>query len=232
MNETLLQAEHISLKPMLDNISISIRRGEIVTVIGPNGAGKTSLIELLLDLRKTETGKITKAPGLKIGYVPQKWEINRYMPITAGDFLAIGTDTAPDEDVHHLLHKQLSELSGGELQRVMLARAIARKPNLLVLDEPGQGMDLDGQTGLYAYLDSIRRNNGCGILLVSHDLNFVMATTDRVLCINRHICCEGRPDQVSQHSAFQEMFGAHATRWVAHYSHHHDHQHGLECNHE
>lgn len=238
MNEALLSAESISLKPMLAGISLSLNSGEIVTIIGPNGAGKTTLLELLLGLKKPDSGQITRHKNLKIGYVPQRWEINQYVPITVAEFLRLGAEKAiepqiiDDTGIAALLSRQLKELSGGERQRVLLARAVSRQPNLLVLDEPVQGIDIDGQTHMYEYLEKIRSNSNCCILLVSHDLNFVMAATNRVICINRHICCEGRPDQVSQHDAFRDMFGTHAHKWIAHYSHHHDHQHGWECKHD
>jgi zinc transport system ATP-binding protein len=232
-SQPLIQAQHLRVEDRLENISLSVHAGEIVTVIGPNGAGKTTLLEALIGAIATQ-GSIARAPGLRVGYVPQRAVVNPFLPITVGYFLALGKVTLEgdeartiiiDTGVAPLLEKPLQKLSGGQWQRVLLARALLRRPQLLLLDEPVQGVDVQGQVQLYAYLEQVRDRMGCGILLVSHDLHFVMAAAQRVICLNRHVCCEGKPEHVTQHQAFRELFGAQAERFIAPYAHHHDHAH-------
>ncbi|MGL6162317.1 ATP-binding cassette domain-containing protein [Microbulbifer sp.] len=214
---------------MLQDIDLALQPGEIVTVIGPNGAGKTTLLRLLLGLSKPTSGKVWRRPGLCLGYMPQRLQIDPSMPMSVARFLQLGQ---PEADVREALSRVgaerladtgLAELSGGEMQRVLLARAASRKPQLLVLDEPTQGVDLGGQGEVYRLIAALRDQLGCGVLLVSHDLHLVMAATDKVLCINQHICCEGLPEQVSRDPAYLELFGDK----VVPYTHQHNHEHGL-----
>ena len=213
---------------MLRDISLELQPAEIVTVIGPNGAGKTTLLRLLLGLTKPTTGSVTRLPGLRLGYMPQRLQIDSTMPMTVARFLQLGIDGVNVADAlervaaPHLANSRLADLSGGEMQRVLLARAAARKPQLLVLDEPTQGVDLGGQSEVYQLIAQLRDELKCGVLLVSHDLHLVMAATDRVLCLNQHICCHGHPEQVSRDPAYLEMFGDKLAPYTHHHNHHHD----------
>lgn len=226
-------------RQVLDGVDLTLRRGEILTVIGPNGAGKTCLIRIALGLLAPSAGKRSITPGLRIGYLPQKLRLNPHLPLTVADFLALPAGGErrrfrQDEILHalaevgaeHLLAQPAQSLSGGEQQRVLLARALLRRPELLVLDEPVQGVDLNGQAELYALIRELRDRYGCGVLMVSHDLHVVMAATDQVLCLNGHVCCTGHPEAVSRHPEYQRLFGP-AARDLAIYTHHHDHHHTL-----
>jgi zinc transport system ATP-binding protein len=236
--DTLIAGERLSMarggRTILDAIDIDIAPGEIVTLIGPNGAGKTSLVRLLLGLERPDSGSIRRRAGLVVGYVPQRFDRDPAIPMTVARFLALGR-RASRSDVDHALgevgagdvrERQLSALSGGELQRVVLARALVRRPQLLVLDEPARGVDHLGEADLYGLIGRLRDERGLGVLLVSHDLHVVMAQSDRVLCINRHVCCHGVPHTVAQHPEYVRLFGE-AARAFAIYHHHHDHAHGL-----
>ncbi len=222
-------------RTILEGIDLDLAPGEIITLIGPNGAGKTTLVRILLGLERTDGGTITRRPGLRIGYAPQRFDRDPAIPMTVARFLAIGGPHTSAEAAAALnevgaarvIGQQLSELSGGELQRVVLARALLRKPNLLVLDEPVRGVDYTGEAELYDLIGRIRDARGVGILLVSHDLHVVMAQSDRVICINRHICCSGMPETVAQHPEYVRLFGAEAARSFALYQHQHDHSHDL-----
>lgn len=240
-SDILLQAIKVSLtdgeKVLLDTIDLSIKKREILTIIGPNGAGKTTLLNLLLGLRKPSSGQIQRHSDCRIGYMPQKIQLNPLLPLNVEHFLSL-VDTrssTPKTDIHsaltrtgvaNLIKTDMARLSGGEVQRVLLARALLRKPNLLVLDEPVQGVDLKGQDQLYKLINDIRDELGCGVLMVSHDLHLVMASTDNVICLNQHICCHGHPESVSNHPAYIELFG-NTISHVAAYTHHHDHDHNL-----
>lgn len=220
---------------LIDDVTLAIEPGEIVTLIGPNGAGKSTLVKALLGLLPLNSGSVSKAPGLTIGYVPQRFDIDPAIPLTVIGFLSLGTGTGTFEitgalgqvGVPHLIRAQIARLSGGELQRVLLARALLRKPRLLVLDEPGRGLDHLGEAEMYEIIANVRAASGAAVLLVSHDLHLVMAKTDRVICINRHVCCSGRPQAVAAHPAYTELFGAEAARAFAVYTHHHDHAHDM-----
>ena len=222
-------------KPVLQNVSIAVDPGEIVTLIGPNGSGKTTLVRTVLGLQKPQDGAIRQRNGLKIGYVPQRLSIDPILPLTVRRFLQLGSrrdDSALQRVVdevggRELLPRQVAQLSGGELQRMALARALLRQPDLLVLDEPLQGVDFTGQLALFNLIDRVRRERGCGVLMVSHDLHLVMKGTDRVFCLNRHICCSGQPETVSQHPEYLALFGPRAAESLAVYSHSHDHGHTL-----
>ncbi|MEW5824916.1 MAG: metal ABC transporter ATP-binding protein [Pseudomonadota bacterium] len=232
----LIEAQNLSLREqertLLDQVSLTLSPRRIVTVIGPNGAGKTTLVRLLLGLRSPSEGQIIRRPGLRIGYVPQKLDIDASLPIRVDRFLGLGGRCSPEErhraldevGVREREFSPLRSLSGGEFQRVLMARALLRRPDLLVLDEPAQGVDLSGQREMYALIRGLRDRLGCGVLLVSHDLHLVMAATDEVLCIEGHVCCRGQPEDVSRHPEYQRLFGGELTV----YTHHHDHEHGLD----
>ena len=248
MSEFLLSAEKIRLvkgsKVILQDVSLQIQQQEIITLIGPNGAGKTSLIRILLGLQKADAGEINKIEKLRIGYVPQTISVPQVMPLRVRDFLTLAakvlfsSNNSSDEQVQTVLEEleikylfdaSMQGLSGGELQRVLLARALLKNPQLLILDEPAAGMDVIGQQKLYDTIKNIRDNHACGILMVSHDLHLVMAATDRVICLNTHVCCTGHPDDVSEHPEYLKLFGS-ALSGLALYSHHHDHEHDMRGN--
>lgn len=208
---------------------------EIVTIIGPNGSGKTTLLKILLGLTEADSGEIFQSPALKIGYVPQQVKFDSIMPLTAYDLLKLMErdherimQVAAEVEITRYLRRQLYALSGGELQRVMLAQALLTGPQLLVLDEPVQGVDFNGQATLYKLIREVARARGCAVLMVSHDLHLVMADTDHVICLNRHICCSGTPHDVSKDAEFINLFGAETAKQIAYYVHHHDHQHGMD----
>lgn len=238
MSESLLSLSNISLRlhgnPVLESVSLSVDRGEVVTLIGPNGAGKTSLVRVVLGLLKADSGKVQRQPRLRIGYMPQKLHVDATLPLTVMRFLLLAPNAKradalqalEDVGAEHLLERPLQQVSGGELQRILLARALLRKPDLLVLDEPVQGVDVNGQIELYQLITRLRDRYNCGVLMVSHDLHLVMATTTTVVCLNRHVCCSGRPEQVSMDPAFVALFGEQASA-LAVYNHHHDHDHDL-----
>lgn len=213
---------------------MSIADREIVTLIGPNGAGKTTLVRTLLGLQALSQGRLQRRAGLRIGYMPQRVRINEHMPLRVIDFLMLdgsnkeqAKQALGESGVADLAGAQLNRVSGGELQRVLFSRALLRNPDLLVLDEPVQGVDLAGQADLYKLIARVRDDHGCGVLMVSHDLNIVMAHTDTVICLNQHVCCQGNPDHVSSDPAFLELFGNRYADTLAVYHHHHDHEHDL-----
>lgn len=219
-------------KSILKNANIDINSGEVVTLIGPNGAGKSTLIKVILGLLKADSGKVTRRDLLRIGYMPQKLFVDSSLPLTVKRFLSLAgkqsrsiNDCLALTGTASLKNQYVQSLSGGELQRVLLARALFRDPQLLVLDEPVQGVDVSGQSALYKLINDIKIQTGCGILMVSHDLHLVMAATDRVVCLNQHICCEGSPDNISSHPEFLQLFGKTRDPNIAVYSHHHDHTH-------
>ena len=217
---------------LVRGVDLSIRRGEVVTLIGPNGAGKSTTARLTIGVLRPDEGSVHRAPGLRVGYVPQKLSIDWTMPLSVRRLMRL---TSPLKDreildaleatgIPHLADAEVRHLSGGEFQRALLARAIARKPDLMVLDEPVQGVDFAGEAALYELIQSIRHSTGCGILMISHDLHMVMAGTDTVLCLNGHVCCRGTPQTVSQSSDYAKLFGG-AGRALALYNHQHDHTH-------
>lgn len=219
---------------VLQNVQLSLHADEIVTLIGRNGAGKTTLVRTVLGLLKPDRGEVLRKPRLRIGYMPQKLHVDPTLPLSVERFLrlvpgvkrAAALDALQEVGAAQVLDSPLQSISGGELQRVLLARALLREPELLVLDEPVQGVDIAGQAELYRLIGQLRERHGCGVLMVSHDLHLVMSATDRVVCLNRHICCSGHPEQVSSDPAFFELFGQDA-RSLAVYHHHHDHDHDL-----
>ena len=230
----------ISGRSLLESVNLQLSPGEIVTVVGPNGAGKTTLLRVALGLQKPTSGKVEVAAGITIGYVPQKLHIDPTFPITVRRFLALakGHDKTrfepllKDVGADHVIDSPLQSLSGGELQRVLMARALMRQPDILVLDEPVQGVDVNGQVELYDLISRVRTERGCAILMVSHDLHLVMASTDRVFCLNRHICCSGTPEVVVNDPAYAELFGPYAARHLAFYIHDKQHQHDHEHHHD
>lgn len=218
---------------VIDNVSMTLNQGEITTLIGPNGAGKTTLVKAVLGLLSPTGGTIKRSPTLRIGYMPQKLQIDTTFPLTVERFLKTAAFASAADRLQalesvraeSLLKQSVHSLSGGEMQRVLLARALLRKPELLVLDEPAQGVDINGQIELYNLIASIRDKYNCSVLMISHDLHLVMAATDQVVCLNRHICCSGHPEQVSTDPSYIELFGVPGAENLALYSHHHNHQH-------
>lgn len=237
--EPLVQLDNINVfyneVPALEHIHLRVYPNSITTIVGPNGGGKSTLLKVLLKLQQPTSGKVIHQKNLKIGYVPQKLHLDHSIPITVEKFLSLkpnSTKSIIDEalallSITHLAQNSMQKLSGGELQRVLLARAILDRPQLLVLDEPMQGVDITGQTELYQLLNKTRSWLNCAILMVSHDLNIVMANTDEVLCINRHICCAGTPEMISSDPSFIHFFGDQFAKNVAFYSHKHNHHHNL-----
>lgn len=231
----LLSARNIHLsrhhKQVLDNISLSVQAGQIVTLIGPNGCGKSTLIRVLLGLEAADSGSVTLKPKVRIGYMPQSLSLDERMPLTVDGLLRLAKGASSDSiqywlnrlRIDSLRHQSVHRLSGGEWQRVLMARALLIQPHLLILDEPVQGVDVQGQLELYQLIPQLRDELGCAVLMVSHDLHLVMAATDEVICLNGHICCSGHPDKVSLDPAYLQLFGQHLP--IAHYTHHHNHSH-------
>ena len=238
MSEPLIRLQQVSVgfrqESVLENVQLTVNAGEIVTLIGPNGAGKTTLVRAVLGLLKPDSGSVWRKPRLRIGYMPQKLTVDPTLPLSVLRFLRLvpGVDrhtalaALAEVGAEQVIDSPLQNISGGELQRVLLARALLREPELLVLDEPVQGVDVAGQAELYRLITQLRDRHGCGVLMVSHDLHLVMSTTDQVVCLNRHVCCSGHPEQVSGDPAFVELFGQDAQS-LAIYHHHHDHSHDL-----
>lgn len=218
---------------LVRGVTCTVDPGEIVTLIGPNGSGKSTTAKMALGILKPDEGSATRRAGLEIAYVPQSLSIDWTLPLAVGRFLRLTKPVSKTEaaealtatGVSHLAKAEVRTLSGGEFQRVLLARAIARKPDLLVLDEPVQGVDFTGEIALYDLIKTIRDDLNCGILLISHDLHVVMAATDRVICLNGHVCCSGTPTAVASSDEYKSLFGARAASTLAVYEHSHDHTH-------
>ncbi|MDL2397723.1 ATP-binding cassette domain-containing protein [Rhizobium mayense] len=218
---------------LVRGVDFSVSRGEIVTLIGPNGSGKSTSAKTAIGVLKPNEGRVERIAGLKVGYVPQKLAIDWTLPLSVHRLMTLTGPLSESElkaaleavGIAHLAKAEVQHLSGGEFQRALLARAIARKPDLLVLDEPVQGVDFSGEIALYDLIKSIRNSEGCGILLISHDLHVVMAATDTVVCLNGHVCCRGTPQAVTQSPEYVRLFGTRAAQSLAIYSHHHDHTH-------
>lgn len=234
----LIACEHVCWRrngtDVLQDVSFRIAPREIVTLIGPNGAGKTSLVNLVIGLETPTHGHVVRRQRLRLGYMPQHLRFDGSLPLTVERFLRLATSErkalahySERLGISALLRHQLQNLSGGELQRVLLTRAVLRKPELLVLDEPTQGVDVLGQAELYRHISELRDELGCGVLMVSHDLHLVMAKTDTVICLNRHICCHGEPESVARHPEYLQLFGKQAAEDIAIYTHNHDHEHNL-----
>ena len=219
-------------KWLVKGVSLQVERGKIVTLIGPNGSGKSTTAKIALGIYKNIEGQVEKFTS-NIGYVPQKISIDWTLPLRVKDFMIL-TDNLKDDaldealtltGVKHLKDKNLGNLSGGEFQRVLLARAISKKPELLVLDAPVQGVDFTGEIALYELIKKISEKLNCGILLISHDLHTVMTATDHVVCLNGHVCCSGSPKDVARNNEYKALFGEQASQTLSVYEHKHDHEH-------
>ena len=224
-----------SSKWIIRGVSFEILKGQIVTLIGPNGSGKTSTAKMILNIFQTDEGKIEKNTE-KVAYVPQKINIDWTLPLRVVDFMKLTSNIRHDQiiealtltGVEKLINNEVRNLSGGEFQRVLIARAIAKKPELLVLDEPVQGVDFNGEIALYKLIKNISDKLNCGILLISHDIHFVMSATDHVVCLNGHVCCSGTPKVVAKNPEYIKLFGEHTTSTLSLYEHHHDHSHSTD----
>jgi len=222
-------------KWLVEGVSLKVKKGKIVTLIGPNGSGKSTTAKIALGIYKNIEGSVEKYTN-KVGYVPQKISIDWTLPLRVHDFMTLPeniNDDAINEalsltGVMHLKNKNLGNLSGGEFQRVLLARAISKKPDLLVLDEPVQGVDYTGEIALYELIKKISDSLHCGILLISHDLHTVMTATDHVVCLNGHVCCSGTPIDVAKNNEYKTLFGEQASQILSVYEHKHDHEHSDE----
>lgn len=240
---TLITAKNISVSyganTVLHDVSLTVEPGEIVTVVGPNGSGKTTLLRLLIGAARPSAGQISQKPGLRIGYVPQKLHIDPTLPITVERFLRLPGGTPRSAcaaalkraGVPDLSDRQMSALSGGQFQRVLLARALINEPDLLLLDEATQGLDQPGSAAFYHQIEEVRQATGCAILMISHELHVVMAASDRVICLNGHVCCQGTPEIVSAAPEYRALFGTGTGGALALYRHEHDHTHDETCTH-
>lgn len=218
---------------LIRGVDLDIRRGEIVSIVGPNGGGKTTLIKALLGLLRPSSGRIMRDAGIRIGYVPQRLSIDRTMPLSVSRLMTLVRPAPRDKvvaaleqtEVASLADRGVQTLSGGEFQRVLIARALLSAPDVLVLDEPVQSVDFSGQVALYKLIASLRNRYKCGVVMVSHDLHVVMRATDRVLCLSGHVCCTGKPGDVSRSPEYLRLFGPVAAETLAIYHHAHDHEH-------
>ena len=238
MSREILKVSGLSMRfgglLAVNGVALTVKEKQVVSMIGPNGAGKTTLVRVVLGLLKPNSGSVWRKAKLRIGYMPQKLHVDATLPLSVLRFLRLvpGVDrrralaALAEVGATQVIDSPLQSISGGELQRVLLARALLREPELLVLDEPVQGVDVAGQAELYRLITQLRDRYGCGVLMVSHDLHLVMSTTDQVVCLNRHVCCSGHPEQVSFDPAFVELFGQDAQS-LAIYTHRHDHEHDL-----
>lgn len=241
---SLIDVQNITVRangqPILSNVDFRVDAGEIVTVVGPNGSGKSTLLKAIVGALKPQTGQITRAPGLRIGYVPQKLHIDPTLPLTVGRFLNLphrvplrtARSALAEAGAENLMDRQMSNLSGGQFQRVLLARALLNEPHLLILDEATQGLDQPGSAAFYQQIEQVRRDMGCGVLMVSHELHVVMAASDRVLCLNGHVCCEGKPEHVASAPEYRALFGTGTHGALALYRHEHNHTHDDGCDHD
>ncbi|PJF09490.1 metal ABC transporter ATP-binding protein [Pseudorhodobacter sp. MZDSW-24AT] len=240
---SLIAAEKICVRfggsEVLHNVSMAVQQGEIVTIVGPNGSGKSTLLRALLGIVPVAQGQVQRAAGLRIGYVPQRLALDRSLPMTVRRFLSLPVrveDAAASRalarvGVPAVEAVQMANLSGGQLQRVLLARALLSDPQLLVLDEPTQGLDQPGEAGFYQLIEDVRATSGAAVLMVSHDLHVVMAASDRVICLNGHVCCEGTPHVVSSAPEYRALFGLGTKGALALYQHVHDHGHDHDHDH-
>ena len=234
---SLIQVEDLTVRygasTALSGVSLHVEPGEIVTIVGPNGSGKTSLLRAVIGAVKPVKGRVVQESGVKIGYVPQNLHIDETLPITVSRFLKLPSNVEAADisyaltraGVPDLAKAQLSQLSGGQFQRVLLARAIIGNPDLLLLDEATQGLDQRGSASFYQQIETVRQNTGCAILMISHELHVVMSASDRVICLNGHVCCEGTPAVVASAPEYRALFGTGTGGALALYRHKHDHSH-------
>ncbi len=234
---SLIAAQHISVahmgKAVLTDVSLTVNPAEIVTILGPNGSGKSTLLRAMLGILSLTSGHISRQAGLRLGYVPQKLAMDRAMPMTVRRFLSLPIRVSDEQadvaltrvGMAHTATQQLVTLSGGQFQRIMLARALLADPQILIMDEPTQGLDQQGEAAFYRLIEDLRRDTGCAVLMVSHDLHVVMAASDRVICLNGHICCQGTPSVVSNAPEYRALFGLGTQGALALYQHAHDHSH-------
>lgn len=237
MSDALITLNNISLshngKNVLDDVSFKLHEGEFITLIGPNGAGKSSLIKVLLGVIKQDSGDITYTDNIRLGYTPQTFSANPFIPISVKYFLTLNQKLDSEfmlktfelTGIKDLLKSPLKNLSGGELQKVLLTRALLNKPNVLILDEPAQNLDVDGQMQLYKLIQDIHQQQNCAVLMVSHDLHRVMKESTQVLCLYHHICCEGLPESILKDEKFNDLFADQINDLMATYEHHHNHHH-------
>ncbi|MDJ0639555.1 MAG: metal ABC transporter ATP-binding protein [Paracoccaceae bacterium] len=224
---------------VLHGVNLTVERGEILTIVGPNGSGKTSLFKAIIGSERPFAGRVVKAPGLKIGYVPQRLHIDRTLPITVERFLRLAEqvdreackDALETAGVPNLLKSQMTSLSGGQFQRVLLARALINQPDVLLLDEATQGLDQPGSAAFYRQIETVRNETGCAIMMISHELHVVMAASDRVICLNGHVCCAGTPAVVASAPEYRALFGTGTGGALALYRHDHDHEHDHDHDH-
>ena len=241
---TLVTISDMSVKragnTVLHNVNLTIIPGEIITLVGPNGSGKSTLLRSVIGALKPAHGTIVKRPGLRIGYVPQRLQIDPTLPLTVRRFLSLPTRVSDDTacaalrqaGADDLTLRQMTDLSGGQFQRVLLARALLNTPELLILDEATQGLDQPGSAAFYRQIEEVRRTLGCAILMVSHELHVVMAASDRVICLNGHVCCEGAPEHVASAPEYRALFGTGTQGALALYRHEHNHSHDHGCDHD
>ncbi|EAQ45390.1 zinc ABC transporter, ATP-binding protein [Roseobacter sp. MED193] len=225
---------------VLSHVTVGISPGEIVTIVGPNGSGKSTLLRSVIGAQLPSQGKVIRSPGLRIGYVPQKLHIDPTLPMTVRRFLSLpikvsdkqAKEALEQAGAGQLSNRQMVDLSGGQFQRVLLARALLCKPQLLILDEATQGLDQPGSAAFYQQIEILRQTLGCAILMVSHELHVVMAASDRVICLNGHICCEGEPEHVASAPEYRALFGSGTQGALALYRHEHNHSHDHSCGHD
>ncbi len=235
--KTLLEARDVDVRigalRVLDRVNFRLEAGEIVTIVGPNGSGKSTFLRTLIGAHQPTSGTVTRADGLRIGYIPQKLQIDSTLPITVARFLNLPSrveatqvrDALAQAGVGDLAQRPMVGLSGGQFQRVLLARALLASPDVLVLDEATQGLDQTGSASFYRQIEEVRQTLGCAVLMVSHELHVVMAASDRVICLNGHVCCEGAPEHVASAPEYRALFGTGTQGALALYRHDHDHAH-------